>query len=89
MANKWHKFNTYCRLQLVVETYGNLNDPTNYHWMKVPKVAKLTNKNMLLKTLESSVITSQMPTLSIKYSFGITKKRNKVYIQNLKGNHTK
>ena len=36
---------SFCRLKLVVETFGHkLNEPTNKNSMKVPKVVKPTNK---------------------------------------------
>ena len=42
-----------------------LNEATNQNSRKVPKVIKLTNKKMLLKTLGTSVINSPMSPLSM------------------------
>ena len=42
-----------------------LNEATNQNSRKVPKVIKLTNKNMLLKSLWTSVINSPMSPLSM------------------------
>ena len=41
---------SFCRLQLVVETFGySTYEPTNQNSIKVPKVVKPTNKKTLLK----------------------------------------
>ena len=42
-----------------------LNEAANQNSRKVPKVIKLTNKNMLLKSLWTSVINSPMSPLSM------------------------
>ena len=34
----------FCRLQLVVETFRHLKEPTDQRSIKVPKVVKPTNK---------------------------------------------
>ena len=41
----------FCRLQLVVETFGNSTkcEPTNQNTLKVPKVFKPMNKMAFLK----------------------------------------
>ncbi len=39
----------FCRLQLVVKTFGHLTyEPTNHILIKLPKVVKPTNKKMLI-----------------------------------------
>ena len=39
----------FCRLQLVVKTFGNtIKEPTNKNSKKVPKVIKPTNEKTLL-----------------------------------------
>ena len=43
----------FCRLQVLVETFGQAS-------LKVPKVVKPTNKKTLLKTLGTSVINSPL-----------------------------
>ena len=52
----------FCRLQLVVETFGHSTyEPTNQNSMKVPKVVETTNKITLLKTLDTRVKRAQCP----------------------------
>ena len=40
---------SFCRLQLMVETFGySTDEPTNQNLMKVPKVIESTNKKTFL-----------------------------------------
>ena len=46
----------FCRLQLVVETFGTkLNKTNNQNSIKVPKVVKSTNKKLYYKTFGTSL----------------------------------
>ena len=42
----------FCKVQLVVETFGQLNDQTNQNSLKIPKVVKPTNEKTLLQNFE-------------------------------------
>ena len=46
----------FCKLQLVVETFGNWMNQSNS--LKVPKVIQPTNEKTLLNTLGTSAINS-------------------------------
>ena len=64
IPNKETQNNHFCRLQLVIETFGQFDEPTNQNSMKVPKVVKLMNKKTLFKTLGPSVTNNTFPDYS-------------------------
>ena len=49
----------FCKVQLVVETFGQLNEPTNQNSLKIPKVVKPTNEKTLLQNFGKQLMNKQ------------------------------
>ena len=78
IPNDHTQHNSYCRLQLVVETFGNLlNKPTNQNSIKFHKVVKELIRKLYYKTLKTSVLNSPMSPPFLSISCVLTNRKNK------------